>query len=321
MSEDSAEITFKVKKDNLIQAESLVRKCGEISGANDIQTNFSRGKFKGFFEFIECDSDFFDALNKMHQGLHSLVAEEIVTKVYFEQVGESDYYKSYGKKIQRFGSLKELKEYEKELNSKVDISKLSFKKNSLDDTALARFHCPSQSKRNKLLKLFEELIIKAKGDRLNYFSEHSKQLLKSTKYHEVKWCAYRSIDSENSEPPGQWWEGIPELIVNIDFISEQGDYFFVGFDVATISFLQECPYDMPHENGFRWDDNFENTIFHVSEILTFLDGVKDVMVKYRLTNFPNGEYQSKTYNGFRSRRRSKDDNWVLPGAYANQNGK
>lgn len=315
MSEDNAEIIFKIKKDKSDEAEGLISDFANVTSIKNIQCNYSRGKFKAFLEFIDVDSDFFSSLEKMHKKLLELGGEEILIEIYFDQVGESDFYKSFDGKLKQFNSLKDIKAFEKELNSRVDVSKLEFSESSLDNTALLRFHCPSQSKRKKLLELFNGLFNLDIDSAQAYFSEQSNSLLKSTKAYEVKWCAYLQLGSSIQK----WYEGVPELINKIDFISEQGDYFFVGFDISHI--YNYCEYKTPHENGFRWWDRFENNLTDMTNVLTLLDGVKDVMMKCRLNKFPNDEYVTNSWKGLRSQNLSSDSCWIFPANYTDQDGK
>lgn len=321
MSEDSAQLTFKVQKEKSSKAESFIKDFSKESGVKCIESIFNRGKYNASFESIDIDPEFFEALEKLHCGLVGLEAQNIITEIYFDQVGESDYYKSYGNELKMFSSLKDLKDYEIELNSRVDLSQLNFSKNSLKDTVLARFHCPSKNKRKKLAGIFEALIHEPLDERQSSFSASSEVILKSAKYQEVKWCAYRDVDPDGVEPSGPWYQGVPEIFDAIDFISEQGDYLFVGFDAEKVDYLQSCKEKYPHENGFRWWDSFENRLSDMAKILAFIDGVKDVLIKYRLENFPNEEYMTQSGKSFRSQNKSKDDNWVFPANYTDQNGK
>lgn len=321
MSEDTAVLSFKIRKNKSEEAEGLVKNFSSSSGIQCVGINFEKGKFNASFSSVEIDSDFFKSLEKLHFGLNKLGSKEVLTEIFFEQVGESDYYKVYENELKRFSSLKEMMEYEIELNSRIDVSKITFSKNTIEDTVISRFHCPVKNKRKKLITILENLLSQPFEKRQEYFSENIQVLLKSRKYQEVKWCAYRGVSPDEEEPPGPWYKGVPEIVDAIDFISEQGDYLFVGFDAKKVDFLQTCEEHRPHKNGFMWWNSFENRLSDMAQVLGFIDGVKEVTTKFRLANFPNDEYMTKTGKGFRSQNKSEDDNWVLPANYTDQDGK
>lgn len=322
MSENTVDITFKIKNDKSELAEKLLSEFSMSSKLVLSSKSFRRGKYAASFESLDLEPEFFDALEKLYHSLKGIGAENTIAELYFEQVGESDFYKMYNQELKVFSSLKDIKKYEDELNSQVDLSKLNFSKGSIEDTVLARFHCPSKVKRSALASIFNHLLSLNTTERQTSFSETSKTLLKSTKYREVKWCEYRVLEGDSGLPSSPWRKGIPELIESIDFISEQGDYIFVGFDASHIKFLQYCTDNVPHENGYRWpSESFESTVVDMTDILTFIDGVKELTMKFRLNKFPNEEYITKSGINFRSQHQSKDDCWVLPDSLTDQNGK
>jgi hypothetical protein len=280
MSEDRSCTTFKLTKKYFDDVEKYSKEYSDFLTGREYLLEINRGKYRISVENIEYSPS---CVNEFHENLVSLGADEIVTEIFFDQVGESTFHKIFNSKLMSFNSLKEIKEYQYELDNVVDASKFVFSRDKLDDYAFCRFKCPNKNKREKIKSILEKSKSSVETDSVRAFSDLTGQHYKSSEGYDVEWCRWGYTDSEDGEK--REYLGIEQLVENIEFINEQGQFIFVAFDVSGIEYFQRDLNGMPYE---EWR-TFESRIANTTKVLGSLDGVKHLMTKYRLSKYSRDE--------------------------------
>lgn len=288
MSEDYCKTSFKLTKSDMDKVMHEVEACVAGLTAKHHSVTVNRGKYECLFEFIEYNPE---VLSHLHQAISELGGKNIVTEMYFEQVDETAFLTYAKDELKSFDSLKELKAYEKYIAQQVDTSQFCYKRSRENDYAICRFYCSNDKKRTLIKDIFLTLLesnVDNNVDNIEGFTDMANPVFNSKESYDVGWCHWGYTKTiENGYPKEEDGKviihrGFKDIVNKVEFVSEQNDYLYVGFDIADMNLGKLDLVNLDYEGETKLGNMLANT----TKVLGSLDGVKQFMIKYRFTKHP-----------------------------------
>lgn len=259
MSEDHTKLTFSISQysqetgdsiKNILRPYTIENGCANIGVSNKGADFIINLEFCSFSENI---------LEQMMLELLQIGAEGLVCTTWFDTVGEEIVFSLFDNKLQTFESLEALNDYKNEI-ANPSKAQFDYGKERNNKTAIIRLQIKGKGKRRKIADQFNSAFeLKSESD-LSNFSADFKQLTKS-RWYDTKWCGFKWKDKKT------WAEGPDNLIYGLKFIIEEDVFIYLGFDLEGLD--------------LHGDRSRDSDLFHLTLLLSSLDGVSKTWIKFR----------------------------------------
>lgn len=281
MSESTTTLYFEkgsINRGNIKKVEIILEEVANKYQCETYEFKRSDGRYSCYFALLRLNDDEIELLLK---NLLELGVANVLIKHWFD--GYS-YLKLIDKKVHWFNSIDELEEYEKELEYQDDQIKLQSLKG---ERSIIRLKVKAKRKRANLLELFRRFCVF--DGQINEFKEAFLSHVSPKDRKIFSWCHLN--DKKNDFE----LRGPEDLILTLIDVVESEDYILLQFDLSKLDIfnsLLKCYFEEDYLatiNEMVRNSVNKSSLENLGIILSGLDGVSKVWMKFRLDYIPGCE--------------------------------